>query len=153
MKKPRSTLALACLTLRSSRGLLQVELAESAGVHVSTLKNVEGDKPVSLATLARLYRDGMKGKHRLSVEEWHKLVGYWLLREVPEGIALDALVSGASAAADGVAGAAGERQRAVLAAMAKMPEQDAETLAAVAKALTTRRGPALLAVLRGLLAM
>lgn len=153
MAKPRSTLALACITLRSARGLRQVDLAESAGVHISTLKNVEGDRPVSLGTLAMIYRDGMKGKHRLTAEEWHKIVGYWLLREVPGGIALDALVTGASEAARDVDGADGERQRVVLASMAKLTEQDAETLAAIAKALTTRRGPALLAVLRGILAL
>lgn len=123
------------------------------GVHVATLKNVEGDRPVSLRTLAMIYRDGLRGKNAISAEEWHKVVAYWLLSEFPEGLSMEAMGAGIAEVEREMAGAERSRRGAVLQALEKMDEADAATFAELTRALAGRRGPALFAAVRALLAL
>lgn len=75
-RRTRSALALYAQALRAARGLSQEELADAAGVNVSTVKNAEGDRPIRLDTLAAVYRDGIP-RQPLTDPEWLQLVVYW----------------------------------------------------------------------------
>lgn len=60
----------------------QEQLAALAGVHVATVKNAEGDRPIGVNTVRQLYYIGLgKTDKAISEEEWHQLLAYWLMRD------------------------------------------------------------------------
>lgn len=153
MNKTRSALAHFCLTLRTARALTQADLAVQAGVHISTLKNIEGDRAVSLGTLRTIYRAGLRTKDPISPEEWHKLIGYWLLRELEGDVSLQTVAAGISGAEAHIATVEAKRTKRVLAAMQKLDAQSAETVADVATALAGRKGAAVRDAVQSVLAL
>jgi transcriptional regulator with XRE-family HTH domain len=136
-----SPFSLYCRALRTSRGLTQEQLADAAGVHVSSLKNAEGDNPISLSSIRTIYRDGIPGKKALSAEEWHQLIAYWLARDLGETISLPDL-TGAIRKTDAAGAETTHRQHAaLLSAVDALPTDDRQLLTdlAVTIAKTKKR--------------
>lgn len=80
----KSAFALFAISLRAARGLTQEEFADG---RLDTLKNLERGHGVSVAALAALYRDNpkLKGKYKVTDEEWLRLVVYWVSERTGDG--------------------------------------------------------------------
>lgn len=150
-KKAVSPLALYCTALRLSRDLTQADLAGIAGIHESTVKNAEGDRPLAFETLALIYRTSLKGPLALSNPEWHQLVGYWLLKAVPGCIVPAELAAGVSAAAASTADGIQTREKTVLDVLSRLEPDDAATFTTLAELATGARGSRILSAIRALL--
>ncbi len=150
-RSARSPLALYARTLREARGLTQDELADLGKVHVSTVKNIEGDRDVGVETLGHLYRDSLRGKHAVAPAEWHQLLGYWLLARFPGGISARDVLGGIHAVEATAAQNLDARARALITAASKLNVADAATLLTIAQAGATKRGRAIFNHLRTML--
>ena len=147
----RSALALFCISLRTSRKLTQQDIAESAGIHVSSVKAAEGDRDLSVKKLGQLYRS-LKGKAALSDSEWHLLMAYWLQREFPAGVRVEALASAVKQAEAGKASGLDARTAKMKGALDALTQGDAELIISLAKRAGAKGSPVLPA-LRALAAM
>lgn len=150
-RSSRSAFALYARALRDERGLTMDELAAAAKVHVSTIKNIECDRHVSIETVGRVYRDGLPKKHRLQPAQWHQLVGYWLLIHFPDGITLPDVTTGIHAAETATATAADDLTAKMRAALGELTDSDGKMILAIVAAAGGKRGRKVLAHLRTLL--
>lgn len=146
--RSRGALALFCASLRVARGLTQEELAGLAGVHTSTIKNVEADRDVSIRALGQVYRDGLTGKKRLTSGEWHLLIAHWLQREFPGGVQSEALAGAVREAESGKVSAHDARVSAIAAELQKLAPEDAQVVEDFTRAVAGKKGAALIAAVR-----
>ena len=62
-----------------------MDVAAAGDVAENAITNIERGKAVSLVMLAKVYRDGLRGKHRLKDDEWFQIVVYWVVERVGDG--------------------------------------------------------------------
>jgi len=146
-KKAVSPFSLFCTLLRTNRALTQAELGSIAATCESTIKNAEGDRAIAFETLVQIYRTSLK----ITSEEWHQLVGYWLLKAAPGSIGPMELSAGITAAAASTQGGIRQREAGVLEAMSKLAPDDAATFTTLAELATGPRGSRILSAIRGIL--
>ena len=84
-RKQKTALALYCHSLRAARGMTQADVAAAGDVSENAITNIERGKAVSLVMLARVYRDGLRGRAKVKDDEWFQIIVYWVVERVGDG--------------------------------------------------------------------
>jgi transcriptional regulator with XRE-family HTH domain len=150
--RDKSPLTHLCRAIRTARNLSQEELAALAGVDVSTLKNAEGNRSISVSTLATIYRQGLTGQLALTEEQWHDLLAAWIARDLPPDVTVSAPKLAAALEKHGTAsaGAKAQRHADLLRAVEDLASTDAALILDLVKAIAGKKGPTILTLLRAL---
>jgi transcriptional regulator with XRE-family HTH domain len=84
-RNQKTALALYCASLRAARGLTQADVAAAGDVSENAITNIERGKAVSLVMLAKVYRDGLRGRAKVKDDEWFQIIVYWVVERVGDG--------------------------------------------------------------------
>ena len=147
----KSAFALFAISLRAARGLTQEEFADD---RLDTLKNLERGHGVSVAALAALYRDNprLRGKYKVTDDEWLKLVVYWVSERTGDGGRGMISTAEFGAATETVNQDVAEHLRPVMLLVQKLSVDEGKLIADVMKSvIADRKREAVFRALEGLL--
>lgn len=147
----KSAFALFAISLRAARGLTQEEFADD---RLDTLKNLERGHGVSVSALAALYRDNprLKGKYKVTDDEWLRLVVYWVSERTGDGGRGMISTAEFSKATETVKQDVSEHLRPVTLLVQKLSADEAKLIADVTQSvIADRKREAVFRALEGLL--